>query len=174
MNLRVMLLAALTLFLPALAGADGRSVGPRDGLMLGFSVGAGSTIHCEACTNATGSLYAGVMARPDLAIVTDFSVVRGEDATPGSLGVAGIALQYWPAGDRFWLKGGVGLSRTFDWQDWGHATDVSRRRLSGIAGAGVEVLQGKTFAMDVQARVAFTGQTQSVAVGLGFNWFPHR
>ncbi len=170
---RSLLLVGLLASTPALVQAGERTTSGHEGFVAGLTLGTGLTSPCNAgdCPmNAAGSAHIGAMARRDLAILADFSVVRAGGGKPGSLGAAALAVRYGPA-DRFGLEAGAGGSRTFDWSDWGDARNPQRRRLTGIAGAGFEILRGDVFVVDLQARSAFTADNHSFAAGIGFNWY---
>jgi hypothetical protein len=186
------LLASLLLAAgPALAVADDfHRHATRDGFLVGFSLGFGSTFPCDVCPSLGGDIHIGAMAGRNVAVMADFNVVGGDEGPlgePGSLGVAAIAVQFWPV-ERFWLKGGVGVGNTFSFEedgDWGDDWDddwndepgpdgdvtTGKRRWAAIAAAGFELVQKGPFAMDLQVRGAFTDGNQSVQVGIGFNWY---
>ncbi len=166
---------------PALAQGSRQAPPTKDGFLIGFSLGFGSTFPCDECPSLAGSFSIGAMASSNVAIVADFGVVGGEDrdfGEPGSLAVGALAVQFWPT-DRFWLKAGVGVGNTFsvdwdehDWDDhWDSDVDTGKRRWAGIAAAGFEVVQKSVFTMDIQVRGFFIEGNQSVAVGIGFNWY---
>lgn len=158
----------------ALAQAGEGASSDRKGFVAGLSLGTGLTSPCKEADcplNAAGSAHIGAMMTPSVAILADFNVVRAQRKVPGgSLGAVAAAVRVWPV-ERLWLQGGVGWSRTFDWSDWGEARDAGPRRLTGVAGAGLEILKGNVFVVDLQARSAFTSENHSFAFGIGFNWY---
>jgi hypothetical protein len=149
----------------------------KSGFLVGFSFGFGSTFPCEVCPSAAGELQIGAMAAPRVAVVADIGVVGGEDGRgdSGSLAVGALAVQLWPA-ERLWLRLGVGIGSTFgiddEWDDdWDPDVHRNTRSWAATGAAGFEILQKGVFTMDLQVRGAFIRHNQSVAVGIGFNWY---
>ena len=171
------LLAALLLAAgPAAAQGQRDRPATKEGFLVGFSVGFGSTFPCDECPSLSGDIHIGAMATSNVAIVADFGAVGGDDESfdePGSLAVGALAVKFWPH-QRFWLKAGVGVGTTFstDFDErWDSDHRRGKRQWAGIAAAGFEVAQIGVFVVDVQVRGAFVKDHQSVAVGIGFNWY---
>jgi len=178
---------ALCLCWSAVASAQRYGGGPprppglyREGLVLGFALGAGragwSCDDCPSYGGFAGEFHIGGMIAPQLALEGDFStVIRsvGYDQYV-SVNMAHFAAQFWPA-PIVWLKGGIGLGwLTFSDNYFGY-TESSNAGGSLLFGVGVEVLQSYNFALDIQFRVTATrfeeATINTVGLMIGANWF---
>ena len=91
--------------------------------------------------------------------------------------MATVGPQYWIL-PRMWLRGGFGYARSTIVADVpivGIVEDESENVPAVTLGLGLEVISGRTFAMDVQVR-AGTGfyennDTSNVGLGVGLTWF---
>jgi hypothetical protein len=172
-TVRAIGLAALTLAIMT-AAQDARA-SDRKGFVFGVAVGGGG-ISCDDCDSLHGpasSLYAGGMLTDKLALVADSSVVvKTEDGNRLTSGVFGVAAQYWVA-PRVWVKGGVGGGQLFFSSD--QESESSDLGLGFLGGAGVEIVQKKKFALDLQARFTTASiedlrfNTWSVLFGFNLN-----
>jgi hypothetical protein len=153
----------------------------RDGLTFGFAVGGGSLVpDCDNCTALDGVAFAGyigVAVLPRLSVVFDLSNVvhpRADGSTLAqTVAVGAVQLLVLP---RTWLRAGVGYGNLMTTDDGGHMDMMSEQRGEALLlAAGFELLQSRTFTMDLQGRLVavhydHTGMT-NVAAFLGFNWF---
>jgi hypothetical protein len=141
----------------------------RDGFLIGFSLGFGSSHPCDECPGFGGTFMVGGMAEEELAIVFEVSGVESErDGRDEGLGLATIGARYWPH-YKVWLQGGVGLG--YRLEESFEDDDEPARRWGAMAGAGYEIVQRGRFAFDVSVRGGIAGDRKSVALTLGFNWY---
>ncbi len=166
----ILVLAAI----PALADDELPNTPRKEGFLVGFAAGFGSTFPCDECPSLAGSFTIGAMATSRAAVVADLGIVGGDDddehfGEPGSLLVGALAVQFWPH-ERFWLRAGVGVGNTFSTDD-DEDHEGGKRQWAAVAAAGFELVQARVFAMDVQVRTAFVEDHRSVALGIGLNWY---
>jgi hypothetical protein len=151
----------------------------RHGFMAGFSIGAGSMVpDCDGCDSESGIAvdgHLGGMLSPRFALMWDGSVVaHTEDNLTLFSTVNAVAAQYW-ATPKVWIKGGLGFGRLSISDDTGDTLAESDTAASVLGAAGVEVMQSRTFALDISLRFAVTAYEDAnltnVALNVGFNWF---
>ncbi len=160
---------------PALADDDTRSTPRKDGFLVGFGAGLGETFPCEECLSFAGHFTIGGMARERIAVVADFAVVGGYDAggETGSLLVGAPAVQFWPH-QRIWLRVGLGVGTIYN-AHW--LPPITPFVVAVVAAGGFELVQDGAFTVDAQVRCAFLVRSafierhQSVALGIGLNWY---
>jgi hypothetical protein len=165
----VVMVMALTM-----AARDAAAI-ERKGFIIGFGLGGGQ-MTCDGCESLSGpafALHLGGMINQKLALVWDGSgVVREEDGVTLSSAVAGPAAQYWVS-PRVWIKGGVGAGRLVAAVN--NVTTSSDWGLGFMGGLGVEALQKKKFAIDLQFRFTtakIEGERTNNFFGLvGFNFY---
>lgn len=168
-------LGLVTLALAFMAMTREASAIERKGFIFGIGAGGGS-MGCDGCESTSGlavELHVGGMLTEKVALVLDSSgVSRSEDGGTLSSVVAGPAVQFW-ASPRVWVKGGVGggfLQASYD-----NVTVTSDAGLGFMGGVGVEVLQKKKFAIDLQVRFTtakIEGDRYNNVFGLvGFNFY---
>jgi len=90
-----------------------------------------------------------------------------------------IAVQYWLS-DQIWIKGGLGFGQLSIQDSAGNRAE-SELGFGGLVAAGIELLQGRNFTLDVQIRGAaatyedeFTGESITLSNGsilVGANWY---
>jgi len=156
-------------------GARDAAAIERKGFIIGFGVGGGQ-MTCDGCESLSGpavEIHLGGMVNEKLALVWDSSgVVREEDGVTLSSAVAGPAVQYWVS-PRVWVKGGVGAGRLVAAVN--NVTSSSDWGLGFMGGLGVEALQKKKFAIDLQFRfttASIEGERTNNFFGLvGFNFY---
>jgi hypothetical protein len=204
MQLIKSLLAVALIIAPRVAAAQSAPVPSepdafhgRHGLTLGVSAGLGymrdngSTIVCSGCDGGaiTGMLEAhiGAMLGSRFALLLEIQgnaqqiavdATSGQSATLRQVLVLG-AVQLWVT-PRFWLKLGLGAAN-LDVLDnsTGVAYAVGNTGFGVLAGAGLELISGRGFALDLQARAtegvyqytAGTDYVTSGTIGLGLNWY---
>lgn len=170
---------------------------PRAGSpMFGFSIGLGSlqaennpaNTTCGNCDyNPIGievDGHIGGMLSDRFALMLELQAngQTVDDSVYGSTTLtqvtAMVAGQYW-ATPKLWVKGGVGAAHlSFNYDDaYGSFEEPIDDGAALMLGVGYEILQGRTFALDLQGRVivgAYDGiddRITSATVGLGFNWY---
>jgi hypothetical protein len=166
----------------------------RRGLAFGFGFGIGGMsaeegdIECPSCDYnplaGAFDFHIGGMLSPRLALLLE---VQGSAQTIdedyyGTETLSQVALmgaaQFWLT-PRLWLKGGLGvasLDTTYsdDYSDEGANIDTGG---AVLLAAGVELLQRRDFAIDLQGRVlvgsyeAIDDTITSGTIGVGFNWY---
>jgi hypothetical protein len=180
---------------PAIASAQGYYAGGGPGyhgfhrragrLAWGFSVGLGGmhdggsgVTSCNNCDYNPWTVeldgHIGGMLTNNFALLfelqNNFQTVsaNGDVLSQTALMVAG---QWWLL-PQLWIKGGVGFAHL----DFDDTPDIDSGGV--IMGAiGYEILSGRFFAMDIQARLidaAYHGLDDNITsgtIGLGFNWF---
>lgn len=153
----------------------------RDGFVIGFALGGGNMVsdcdNCDAYEGAAFELHVGTMVAPSLALLFDLSSVTHPLEGGGSLSqVAGTgALQVWVL-PRAWLRAGLGWGNLTETNDEGEMTMMSDRTGSAfLLGAGVELFQSRSFAIDAQARLVAVDYVDvsmtNFSAFLGFNWY---
>jgi hypothetical protein len=143
----------------------------REGFLIGFSLGFGSSHPCDNCPGFGGTFMVGGMAQEDLAVLFEVTGVGSSDEGRDNqgLGTATIAARYWPY-YKVWLQGGVGIGFSLDENAFGETVNDDRD-WAVTAGAGYEIVQRRHFTFDVSARGALAGDRRSVSLTLGFNWY---
>ncbi len=168
-------LGIVTMALSFLGMTRDASAIERKGFIFGLGVGGGK-ITCDGCESLSGlavEIHLGGMLTEKLALVGDSSGASKEEGgvTLQSV-VAGPALQYWLS-PRVWVKGGVGAGVLTAYG--GGVNEVSDPGLGFLGGIGVEVLQKKRFAIDLQARFTTAKiegeRTNNVFALVGFNFY---
>lgn len=147
----------------------------RSGFLIGFSIGPGF-MSCEDCdwhTGAAFDLHLGGMLNERLGLMYDSTATAIDlDDAIVALTTSTLAVQSF-VGTRGWIKGGAGLSVISC--DGCFIFDASETGFGMMGGAGVEVLQTRKFAMDVQGRVTanfFEGiRFYTTTASVGFNWY---
>jgi hypothetical protein len=152
----------------------------RRGFVVGFAVGGGYEWSSFDGANAFGGLafefHLGGMLTPMLAAMVDFGTISRWIGYSDRLSVNStmFALQFWPH-KQVWLKlgGGIGyLAHANTWDGYLITSGVG-----GMLGGavGVELLQQRNFAVDLQVRYTadfFENLTASgVAFMLGVSWY---
>jgi hypothetical protein len=154
----------------------------REGLYFGFGLGGGSfnVGACEACDKFNGpavDFHVGGMLTPRWGLVLDLSGVA--DRLPGDRmlvhSLSTLGLQYWPA-SRLWLKAGLGLGRLAEVDDQGKKTTNRESGGAFMLAAGLELIQSRSFVLDVQLRGAAVDydRNETVSTGalmLGINFY---
>lgn len=170
--MRMLRLAAVSVVLLV---APDAGASERQGFIIGFGVGGGA-MTCDGCSSLNGpaaEVHLGTMLNGKTAIVLDGSgVAKTESGSTLYSIVSTVALQYWVA-PQVWLKGGVGLGE-LQLETRG-ATFHSDSGLGFTGAIGLEVLQRKTFALDLQFRYSTADiggdRINNFSGVLGFNWY---
>jgi len=194
----------LVLALPAAAAAQPAAqpgppspFQPRQGTpALGFSIGLGSlesrnnpaAATCGTCDyNPIGIEFdghIGGMLSDQFGLMLELQAngQTVDDSVYGSTTLtqfaAMIAGQYWVS-PKLWLKGGVGIAHlAFNYDDaYGSFAEPIDDGGALMLGVGYELLHGRVFAIDLQARVIAGGydgiddRITAATIGLGFNWY---
>lgn len=140
-----------------------------------------SAADCTTCGNGFGmDLHIGAMVHHRVAVLADFNWVyreydqggfSGREVTLNNLVISG-ALQAWVF-SRLWLRGGAGRG-TIHHTNWLGANDTASA-VAYVWGVGLEVLQGATFAIDLQYVGAYGayrgGGAANNAFLIGMNWY---
>lgn len=156
----------------------------RGGLVLGGAVGLGAIgfSDCPDCDGLGGlalQFHIGGMVGPTVALMFDGSTVIHplEDGGVLSSNVGLGAIRVWIA-PQLWLSAGVGLGVLELDDDYGYLVARSESGIAGMVGAGVELLQTYSFALDLQVRATGARLDYGDNVGiynlsvlLGFNWY---
>lgn len=147
----------------------------RQGLVIGFSLGGG-VITCDGCDNLGSfgaDFHIGGMIGDRLAVLGEgYVLAHPEDGSTLSSTIGAGALQFWPS-ETFWIKGGAGVGQLE--VDSGKFSLRSESAFAVMAAAGVEVVRGHTFVLDVQGRWGTTffsdGSVNNFSAHVGFNWY---
>lgn len=187
--IRFALAAAAVLLVPSVASAQQheQEPDPRLGFFGGFGLHVGNIScegqNCDSFREAVGlDLHAGFAFNPQLAIIGDlWGMANTEDNLTISQTFLTAGVRAWPVRP-VWVQAGLGLaSARFKYEGVVGVDGRTDNVPALVLGAGVEVLRGKRFAMDVQLRVGFgfygddgseedtTGRNASL--GVGFTWF---
>lgn len=191
---RILTIVALacTLGPAAAASAQPAAQAPahRDGMLIGFGIGAGE-ISCEGdgCNDfrEAGGLdfHIGGMLSPKLALMFDLWVMAStEENLTISHTIATGAVRYWVV-PRLWLQAGLGgASAAYRYDGVFVNLEDRTESVPGVmVGAGYEVAASRTFAIDVQLRAGtgFYGdenqdgqadiEAHNLWLGVGFTWF---
>jgi hypothetical protein len=147
----------------------------RSGLIVGFALGGGLGDEESSHTGALGSIYVGGFINPKLAVMFNATGFDADsycydcntDPVAESLEVWGGSAQAWLS-DRLWIKGTLGVAS---------ATIDRYGELEGLgwgAAAGLDLLSGEIFALDVRfdviGGVFEEGSSARTGIGLGFSW----
>ena len=147
----------------------------RKGFLIGFAIGRGR-FDCEGCGPDGGfaldfSLGGAIGKR--VALMATFGVIgrqenRARDRIDVSRSLA--TLQFWML-PRLWASGGIGYGRYEI--EVGQATHHSDTSLALAVGAGVEVVRGRRFALDLRGRYTRLTKlsTDDATLMLGFTWY---
>lgn len=158
----------------------------RSGFIAGVGIGGGGFgfTDCEDCDSlGVFALHGhlGGMIAPTVAILFDAGFVAGKpnDDLTISQGVALAAIRFWPA-RIFWLEGGLGLAQLSASSDALNASVNSDTGGALMVAAGIELMQTRSFTIDVELRLTGTryGNDDRDSVGIaggtltaGFNWY---
>lgn len=184
--------AVLGVASPALAQPAAPEPPPRTGVEFGFGLYGGEIncenengTFCDGVTEAGGiDLHANYFFNPKLGIYFDvWPMVHSEDNWTFSHTVVTAGLKYRPA-PIFTLTGGIGSAQArlkYDVLNLEAQTDTVPALMLGAA---IEVLRGKSFALDVQGRIGVgfyeedengNGEAdvvgRNVGLGVGLTWF---
>jgi hypothetical protein len=117
------------------------------------------------------------MLTPTFALMFDGSGVAHSLDGGGSVVhvIDTVAAQFWVT-PRIWLKGGLGIGQLSVSDEAGNRVAASETGTGVLFAGGVELLQTRSFAMDLQLRgSAVTYEdAQTISMGslnLGFNWY---
>jgi hypothetical protein len=180
-------LSAITLVAVAPSAASAQiedDADDRAGLTIGIGAGMGhlecSGDMCDGVTEAGGlDAHIGVVLAPQFAIMGElWGMAHAEDRLTVAQTMATVGPQVWVV-PRLWLRAGIGVARAsynydaevvefMDSTDWVPAA---------MAAAGVELISGRDFVMDLQLRAGAgffnEGDTeiQNLSIGLGANWY---
>jgi len=144
----------------------------RKGFIAGIGIGGGK-ITCSDCESKSGTavaLHLGGMLTEKVALVLGLSVVSTDDNDLTS-SVASAAVQYFVS-PKVWVKGGI-ASVLLEVNGKGSYASNTGGGFQG--GLGVEVVQKKRFAIDLQVRFTTAKiegeRTNNVMALLGFNLY---
>lgn len=158
----------------------------RLGLALGFGLGGGDIVCeseadvCDGVVEAGGfDLHALYMLQQKLGLIFDLWVMaHTEDRFTLSQTITTVGARYWLM-PRLWVQGGLGGAHARATYD-GPLVNITDRTDSVpgfMVGAGLEVLTGSSFALDLQLK-AGTGfydddstKGRNVWFGVGFTWY---
>ncbi len=165
-------------------------MGPvRRGLMLGFGLGGGAMesssgpIECIDCSDSamgSANLHIGYMLNPRLGVMYEaWGTAQKLDAAESATLVQVLSMaaaQYWVT-PRVWVKGGIGTAHLIERYKPSMEGKKIDTGLAVMGAVGVELLQGRKFAMDVQLRGGsgtYDGIGDRITQGslqLGFSWY---
>ena len=191
MSLRSLVLALALVSVPTIAAADPDDVDPRVGLFGGFGIHAGnmscSGKNCNTFRKAGGAdVHIGWGFNDKLALIGDIYVLTSkEDNLSITQTLATIGVRYWVV-PIFWVQGGLGGASaqfSYDAGILGTYNAHSDNAAAATVAAGFEVVKGRRFALDIEARLGYgfypgnsttnepddTGR--STSLGVGFTWF---
>jgi hypothetical protein len=180
-------LSAITLIsvAPTVAAADQlQEEDSRAGITIGIGAGLGhlecTGDMCDGVTEAGGlDAHIGLVFLPQFALMADvWGMAHYENRLTVSQSMVTVGPQVWLL-PRVWLRAGVGVARAsynydaeivefMDSTDWVPAA---------MAAAGVELIGGNDFVMDLQLR-AGSGffndadtEVRNISLGIGANWY---
>ncbi len=157
----------------------------RSGMILGASLGFGGIFpaDCDDC-DGLGSFalqgHIGGMIAPQLAVMFDAGALFHpfeDDSLLTSSTFLGV-LRGW-LGRVIWLEAGLGLGYLQATDESGYFIVEERTGLAALIGAGIEVLQTPSFALDLQVRLSGARYSSegdafgitNLAVMIGFNFY---
>ncbi|MCC6998836.1 MAG: hypothetical protein IT370_29760 [Deltaproteobacteria bacterium] len=151
----------------------------RRGLIVGIGIGGGA-ISCDGCNDSLGGvsvdLHIGAMLGPRLGIMFDGYAIAHPIEGGGTFvhAVDTVAAQLF-LGDRFWVKGGLGVGQLQLSDDSGQVRLESDTGPAVMLAAGFELLQTRTSALDIQVRAAATdfegGTITNGSLNVAYNWY---
>jgi len=153
----------------------------RQGLLIGFSLGGGSfgLADCDTCESFDGvaaDFHIGAMLTQRLGLMWDVSAVsEATDDLAVTHAISTAAAQFWVT-PRVWIKGGIGVGQLSVSDNNGDVVAESEVGAGVMFAAGVEVLQSRNFALDLQLRGSGVTYDENDTVSmasltLGFNWY---
>ena len=150
----------------------------------------GNDIQCPSCdyNPLAGEVdfHIGGMVNHRMAVLFELQV-NGQTVEADAFGSQTLeqaafmgAIQYWLT-PIVWIKGGLGVTRLIvDDSDYGQVSPASSG-VSLLGSAGVELLSGRRFALDLQGRLitaqyhgdmsGYGDRLTSLTVGVGLNWY---
>ncbi len=153
----------------------------RKGFIIGFSLGGGSfsSAECNNCDSLSGvglDIHLGGMLTPRLALMFDGSGVAHTEENGSVIHIIDtVAAQYWVT-PRVWLKGGLGIGRLSVNDRDGNEIAASETGTGALFAAGVELVQSRTFALDLQLRASAVSYDNVDTISMtsltvGVNWY---
>jgi len=160
------------------------------GAGLGGMSDNGADVACNGCNYnplaGEFDFHIGGMVNHRMAILFEFQVngqtIEADAGGSQTLEQAAFmgAIQYWLT-PIIWIKGGLGVTRLIvDDSDFGQVSPASSG-VSLLGSAGVELLSGRRFALDLQGRIitaqyngstdGFSDRITSGTIGVGLNWY---
>ena len=172
----------LATMLPSLAAAE-MHPNTRHGWLVGFGAGGGSAGLSSGGSSSdreggfAGSFRVGYAFQPQISLELNSTAwTKEQSGTTTSFSVGTVALNYFPGGSGFVLRGGVGAGSADVSQSVGNQTISASESGFGFAlGAAYEFRVLRTFALSPQ--IDYSWMTLSefdanyVNFELGFNWY---
>jgi hypothetical protein len=168
---------------PSLCAAQGPHPNTRQGWLIGFAVGGGSsaltsngnTTDREA--GGAGFFRAGYAFRPECSVeLNSTSWTKDVDGATWTLSLATAAINYYPGSTGLVLRAGVGVGTADASAKFGNTTvSASTSGFGFTAGAGYEFRVMRTFAIGPQVDFGWATTDEfdfnQINAGLGFTWY---
>ena len=177
------LIVTLTL-VPAIPAQAGQWAHERDGIVLGFGLGAGTAgvnvtdVDSDREGGLAGGLRIGYAFTPELAVGLDGTFWTKEvDNETWSFSVGAAALTYYPGAKGFFVRGGVGVgTMEFETEQGGVTYSASDDGIGFLLGAGYEWRLTRKFALGPQVDYSYAKVNDDISlsyvnVTVGLNWY---
>jgi hypothetical protein len=166
----------------------------RAGFVIGLGIGPGGMqdADCEECIPPGGAAFAfhiGGMVQPKMAVIVELAVNAVGEENDGfgrrswSQVLWTVAARYF-ASDRIWIQAGAGagkLEKRFEGSTLQEQDEEIEADVAFVAAIGVEIYQGRRFALDAQLRGALASyggdvgmtpfEITSSGILVGLNWY---
>jgi len=177
-------LTAALLLVPAIAAQAGQWPHERDGVVLGFNLGAGtagvtaSGYDSEREGGLGGSGRIGYAFSPELAVGLEGNFwTREVDGETWTFSVGAATLTYYPGAKGFFVRGGLGGgSMEFETQQGGVTFSASDNGFGFLLGTGYEWRLARKFALGPEIDYSYAKVNDDISLNyvnftVGLNWY---
>jgi opacity protein-like surface antigen len=177
-------LIAVLILAPAGPAQAGHWPHERDGVVLGFNLGAGTAginftgVDSDREGGLAGGLRVGYVFTPELAVGLDgtFWTKEVNDET-WTFNVGTAALTYYPGAKGFFVRGGIGVgSMEFSTEESGVTFSASDDGFGFLLGTGYEWRLTRKFAMGPEVDYSYAKVSDDISLNyvnftVGLNWY---
>ena len=177
-------LTAILLLAPAFAAQAGQWPHERDGVVLGFNLGAGTAAvnaagyDSEREGGLAGNGRIGYAFSPELAVGLEGNFwTKKVDSETWTFNVGAATLTYYPGAQGFFVRGGLGGgSMEFETEQNGVTFSASDDGFGFLLGAGYEWRLARKFALGPEIDYSYAKVSDDLSLNyvnftLGLNWY---